>query len=69
MHSLFPINSRHFMSVTLNGTSGLCDVLVSEELTNKTFAKSLVLTQYNKLVDFLKANDHCFAMESVHLLF
>lgn len=65
----FPINSRHLISVTLNAGSGLCDVLVSEKSTNKTFTKSLMLAQYNKLVDFFKENDHSFAMQSVHSLF
>lgn len=65
----FSANARHEVTLTLNGTTGLCDVAVSDKLSDKTFSKSMVLAQYNKLVDWLKDNDHGFAMNSIHSLF
>ena len=65
----FDVNSRHVMSVAFNGTSGLCDVEVSEKLTSRTFIKSMVLDQYNQLVDWLRENDHGFAMMSISTIF
>lgn len=65
----FDVNSRHVMSVAFNGTSGLCDVSVSDKQTNMTFTKSMVLAQYNRLVDWLRENDHGFAMNSIRSYF
>lgn len=65
----FALNSRHVMNVAFNGASGLCDVTVSDTISNLTFAKSLMLDQYNKLVDWLRDNDHSFAMNSIHSYF
>lgn len=65
----FSVNSRHVMSVNFNGTSGMCEVVVSETQTNRTFIKSMVLDQYNQLVDWLRDNDHGFAMMSIRSLF
>jgi hypothetical protein len=65
----FGINSRHVMSVVFNGESSLCDVVVSDKQTDKMFVKSLLLDQYNKLVDWLRENDHSFAMSSIHSYF
>ena len=47
----FAVNSRHVMNVSFNGVSGLCDVVVSEKHSDRTFIKSMVLNQYNQLVD------------------
>jgi pantothenate kinase len=65
----FDVNGRHVMNVIFNGASGLCDVVVSEKQTNRTFIKSMVLAQYNQLVDWLRENDHGFAMMSVRAIF
>jgi hypothetical protein len=65
----FAANGRHIVKVVLNVGTGLCDVLVSDSITSKTFAKSMALSQYNRLVDWLKENDHCFAMNSIHSYF
>lgn len=65
----FDVNSRHVMNVSFNGTSGMCDVVVSEKQTNRTFMKSMVLDQYNMLVDWLRDNDHGFAMMSIRSYF
>jgi hypothetical protein len=65
----FAANTRHMVQVELNVATGNCDVTVSDKLSNKTFVKSLALTQYNRLVDWLKENDHGFAMNSIHSMF
>ena len=65
----FEANSRHVMNVNFNSASGLCDVVVSETQTNRTFIKSMVLDQYNQLVDWLRENDHGFAMNSIRSYF
>lgn len=65
----FSANARHEVSITLNSGTGLCDVQVSDKLSDKTYTKSMVLAQYNKLVDWLRENDHGFAMNSIHSLF
>jgi hypothetical protein len=65
----FDINSRHVMSVVFNGVSGLCDVAVTDKQSPKTFVKSMMLDQYNRLVDWLRDNDHSFAMNSIHSYF
>lgn len=65
----FSANARHEVTLTLNSKTGLCDVAVSDKLSDKTFSKSMVLAQYNKLIDWLKDNDHGFAMNSIHSLF
>lgn len=65
----FDVNSRHVMSVNFNGASGLCDVVVSEKQSDRTFIKSMVLNQYNQLVDWLRENDHGFAMSSIRSYF
>ncbi|PUA30414.1 MAG: hypothetical protein B0W54_07945 [Cellvibrio sp. 79] len=65
----FSANARHEVNLTLNSDTGLCDVRVSDKLSDKTFSKSMVLAQYNKLVDWLKENDHGFAMNSIHSIF
>jgi len=65
----FDVNRRHVMSVNFNGTSGLCDVVVSEKLSGRTFIKSMMLNQYNQLVDWLRENDHGFAMNSIRTYF
>lgn len=65
----FDVNSRHVMCVDFNGASGLCDVVVSEKQSNLTFTKSMVLAQYNQLVDWLRENDHGFAMMSIRSYF
>lgn len=65
----FDVNSRHVMSVDFNGASGLCNVVVSEKQSTLTFTKSMVLEQYNQLVDWLRDNDHGFAMRSIRSYF
>ncbi len=65
----FDVNSRHVMNVAFNSSSGLCDVEVSDKQTNHTFIKSMMLEQYNKLVDWLRENDHAFAMNSIRSYF
>ncbi len=65
----FDVNSRHVMSVDFNSTSGMCDVVVSEKQSDRTFTKSMVLDKYNQLVDWLRDNDHGFAMMSIHSYF
>ena len=65
----FAVNSRHVMNVSFNGVSGLCDVVVSEKQSDRTFIKSMVLNQYNQLVDWLRENDHGFAMNSIRSYF
>lgn len=65
----FNVNSRHVMNVSFNCTNGMCDVVVSETQTGRTFIKSMVLDQYNKLVDWLRDNDHGFAMMSIRSYF
>lgn len=65
----FDVNSRHVMNVGFNTASGLCDVQVKDKLSDKTFVKSMVLEQYNRLVDWLRENDHGFAMISVRSIF
>lgn len=65
----FDVNSRHVMSVGFNSTSGMCDVVVSEKHSDRTFIKSMVLDKYNQLVDWLRDNDHGFAMSSIHSYF
>ncbi len=62
----FDVNSRHVMSVEFNGVSGLCDVAITDKQSPKTFVKSIALDQYNRLVDWLRDNDHGFAMNSIH---
>jgi hypothetical protein len=66
---VFDINSRHVMNVVFNGGSGLCDVAITDRQSPKTFVKSLALDQYNRLVDWLRDNDHSFAMNSIHSYF
>ena len=65
----FAVNSRHVMNVSFNGVSGLCDVVVSEKHSDRTFIKSMVLNQYNQLVDWLRENDHGFAMNAIRSYF
>jgi hypothetical protein len=65
----FDVNDRHVMNVSFNTASGLCDVQVSDKLSDRTFVKSMVLEQYNRLVDWLRENDHGFAMISVRSIF
>lgn len=65
----FDVNNRHVMSVVFNSGSGLCDVAVTDKQSPKTFVKSIALDQYNRLVDWLRDNDHSFAMNSIHCNF
>ncbi len=65
----FELNSRHVMNVSFNSTSGMCDVVVSEKHSDRTFIKSMVLERYNQLVDWLRDNDHAFAMMSIRSQF
>jgi hypothetical protein len=65
----FNVNSRHVMNVNFNSTNGMCDVVVSEKHSDRTFIKSMVLEQYNQLVDWLRDNDHGFAMMSIRSYF
>lgn len=65
----FSVNTRHVMNVNFNGANGMCDVVVSEMQTGRTFSKSMVLDQYNQLVDWLRDNDHGFAMMSIRSYF
>jgi len=65
----FSVNSRHVMNVNFNSTNGMCDVVVSEKHSDRTFIKSMVLEQYNQLVDWLRENDHGFAMNSIRSYF
>jgi hypothetical protein len=58
----FPANDRRVVDVDFNGASGLCDVVVSDKRSNQKFAKTMVLAQYIKLADWLKEDDHGFAM-------
>lgn len=65
----FDLNTRHEINVGLNGSTGLCDVVVTDKVTNKSLIRSLMLEQYNKLVDYFSANDHAFAIQAAHKLF
>ena len=65
----FDVNSRHVMNVAFNGANGLCDVVVSDKQTNLTFSRSMVLDKYNQVVDWLRDNDHGFAMMSIRSYF
>lgn len=65
----FSVNSRHVMNVNFNSANGMCDVVVSEMQTGCTFSKSMVLDKYNQLVDWLRDNDHRFAMMSIRSYF
>jgi hypothetical protein len=65
----FELNTRHEINVGLNGQTGLCDVVVTDKVTNNSFIKSLMLGQYNKLVDYFKANDHAFAIQAANNMF
>lgn len=65
----FNVNSRHVMNVAFNATNGMCEVVVSDKQTNLTFSKSMVLDKYNQLVDWLRDNDHGFAMMSIRSYF
>lgn len=65
----FSVNSRHVMNVNFNSANGMCDVIVSEKHSDRTFIKSMVLEQYNQLVDWLRENDHGFAMNSIRSYF
>jgi hypothetical protein len=69
MANTFAANGRHIINVALNAGTGLCDVHVSDKITNKTFSKSLVLEQYNKLVDYFTENEHAFAIQAAHSIF
>lgn len=65
----FELNSRHVMNVDLNVDSGLCDVVVTDTQSGKTFVKSLLLEQYNKLVDWFKENDGAFSVVAAKSIF
>lgn len=58
----FNLNGRHMIEVTLNGETGLCDVVVSDLQSAATYTKSLVLDQYNKLVEYFQSNEHSYAI-------
>ena len=69
MKVLFDLNSRHTMNVDLNAVTGFCDVVVKDVISNNTFKKSMLLEQYNRLVDSFKENDNAFAINAVHSFF
>lgn len=69
MKTTFPANGRHTIEVSFNVQTGLCDVVVSDTQSTKRYIKSLVLEQYNRLVDFFKDNENGFAIQSAQSLF
>jgi hypothetical protein len=65
----FDLNNRHVMEVNLNSVTGRCDVNVCDTQTNRSFSKSMLLDQYNRLVDWFRENDGAFAINAAHSLF
>ena len=65
----FDLNCRHVMNVDLNAATGRCDVVVCDRYNHNTFTKSLLLEQYNKLVDWFKENDGAFSIMAAKSIF
>ncbi len=65
----FDLNARHNIHVVLNKVTGLCDVVVRDSISHKTFTQSMLLDQYNRLVDWFRDNDGAFAIMAAHSVF
>lgn len=65
----FNPSQNHNVTVNLNADSGLCDVTVTNRVDGRSFSRSLSLSQYNSLMDFLAANDHQYAINQAERRF
>lgn len=63
MKQVFDLNSNVTISVNLNADTGLCDTSVSDKRTTTVFNRSLPLTNYNALVDFLSEHDSRYVLD------
>ena len=65
----FDVSSRSHVSVNLNGTSGLCEVVVTHICDDRSFSANLSYLEYDKLVEFLKVREHDYAFDEAQARF
>lgn len=65
----FYVSSKSHVSVNLNGTSGLCEVIVTRICDNRSFSENLSDPEYDKIVECLKVREHDYAFDEAQIRF
>ncbi len=61
----FELTERHSISVSLDKKTGNCDVVIMDSIRSKNLQKSLPISEYNRLVDFISHHNHDHALAMI----